>query len=249
MILYKVIIAYEGTNYYGWQEQEDVPTVCGTLKNSFKETFNQDISIVGASRTDAGVHAHGQVARIRTTLRIDPDHLATIWNRTLPEDIVIRSIHIVDETFHPQNNVEEKTYVYKVFTKKPLPTHQRFGLFYDFPVNMEKLHDALQLFVGTHDFRSFCTGYDMKSTIRTINSITLKQFNYDEHEGFDIIFKGESFLRYMIRRLVGASLEISSKNHLNLAILEKALAEKNPQQSLKTAEPKGLMLYSITYKD
>lgn len=249
MHYYKIIVSYEGTNYQGWQEQKDVPSVCGTLKESFSSVFKQELSIVGASRTDAGVHAFGQVARLRTPLLLSPEHLKNVWHRALPDDIVIRDIILTDDSFHPQRDVAYKTYRYRVFTTKPSIIAQRFGFHYDYLIDQQKLYDTCQVFVGTHDFRSFCTGYEMNSTIRTINSITVEPFRSEDGNGFDIVFQGESFLRYMIRRLVGACLEISSKKHESIATLKKALAEKNPQQTLPTAPAKGLMLMHIEYKE
>lgn len=245
---YLLVVAYDGTNYQGWQEQKDAPTIAGMLKKSFKNIFKQEISIAGASRTDAGVHAKSQVARIKTVLALDPEQMRTVWNRELPEDIVIQSIKAVNEQFHPQHNVLQKTYTYKILTQKPSPFIQRYGLFYEYSINLDKLKRALKLFIGTHDFRSFCTGYEMDSTIRTIDSISVKKFK-NNGQGFIITFKGKSFLRYMIRRIVGACLEISSKKHKKLTILKKALAEKNPEQHLMTAPAKGLTLETIMYKD
>lgn len=251
--LYKLIIAYDGTDFLGWQEQDNLPTICNELKRSFRSVFKDEISIVGASRTDGGVHAEGQVARIRTKLDIDPEKLKIVWNRRINEAIVIKDIERCDESFHPQKNVLEKKYIYKIFTQKPFPTIQRFGLYYDYPIDIKKLRDALNVFVGTHDFRSFCTGHDMKSTIRKINKIDIEEFQEPngagEITGIKIIFYGESFLRYMIRRIVGACVEVSSKKNTTIDILIKALAQKSPQQSLENAPAKGLTLDSIKYRN
>lgn len=245
MVYYKLIIAYDGTNYQGWQQQNNGPTICGELKKTFKSIFKKDISIVGASRTDAGVHADFQVARIRTELNIDPEHLKKVWNRGLSRSILIKVLEKISEDFHPQRNVKQKTYKYKVFKEIPSPFVQRYGLFYDYSVDIKKLKKSLKFFVGEHDFRSFCTGYEMDSTIRSIDSIKVR--NLKKENAFEIVFKGKSFLRYMIRRIAGACLEVASNRKLDITVLKVALDEKSPQQNLPTAPSKGLMLCKIDY--
>ena len=247
MNYYKLVISYDGTGYQGWQEQKHSSlTIAGTLKNSFVSVFKKDISIVAASRTDAGVHAKFQVARIRTTLNIATKQLLSVWNRSLPGDILIKSLKKTSTDFHPQRNVKQKTYVYKIFLKRPEPFISRYGYFFDYPLDIKKLKEALQIFVGKHDFRSFCTGYEMGSTTRKIDSIVLRQ-NKKENS-IQIIIKGESFLRYMIRRIVGACLEAASRKNLSIEYLQKALKEKNPKQTLPNAPSKGLTLSKIEYK-
>lgn len=246
-MFYKVILEYDGSDYFGFQDQRDVKSVCGELKKGFLHAFKTDCSIAGASRTDAGVHAKGQVLRVYTQLDIDPELLKELWNRVLPGDIRILEVEPCNSDFHPQHNVLEKTYVYKVFLNtKPSILNQRFGYFYEYKIDIEKLENALKVFIGSHDFRSFCTGTDMESTIRTINSIEIKWIQKDLE--FDIVFKGESFLRYMIRRIVGASLETASKKKAKVEDLKKALESKNPAQCFWTAQGKGLTLYEIKYK-
>ena len=123
---------------------------------------------------------------------------------------------------------------------------QRFGWFYRYPVCMKKLHDALSVFIGTHDFRSFCTGDERADTVRTIDSVSVEWV--PEFGAYRIAIRGPKFLRYMIRRIVGACLEVASRNHLPVSCLRKALDEKDPEQILPNAPAKGLMLHSIEYK-
>jgi len=243
---YKLIIAYSGTQYHGWQEQKGVATVAGTLQNVFKKVFNHDIKLVAASRTDAGVHALGQVAIFRTELSLDPHNLMHAWNARLPADILIRSaIQYEPQDFHSQRNVKEKTYYYHFFTKRPLPMVAPYGLFYHKKLDVEKLKACLTLFVGTHDFRSFCSGDDHESTVSTINSIQYVYFKkYGVHR---IVIKGPRFLRYMIRRIVGASLAVASSSQ-PVEHIHYILKQKNPLHSLPTAAAHGLLLRNITYQ-
>lgn len=244
---YKCIIAYDGTDYFGWQIQPDRPTIVHALQDSFKKVFKTDAIIVGASRTDAGVHALGQVAVCRTELDIEAQQLLWAWNNRLQKDVMVRSCQKVDETFHPQRNVQQKTYRYYFCCERPLPMAQRYRWHVQKQPNIDKLQDCLNIFIGTHDFRSFCTGDDMgEDTTRTIDSINV---NFIEQEdAYCIEVKGPSFLRYMIRRIVGASITVAGRDHLAVNYLYNVLIEQNPLQTLPTAPAQGLVLDSIIYK-
>ncbi len=239
---YKLVIAYDGTDYFGWQKQPDVATITGVLEQRFKQVFKRDIHLVGASRTDAGVHALGQVASFSLDTPIPAHNLIRAWNNALPPAILIRSLQEVEE-FHPQRYVTEKTYYYHFFEQRPLPYRSRYGYFSG-PVDAEKLRAGLQIFVGTHDFRSFCTGYDAETTIRTITSIELVQYKHMSR----IVVKGPGFLRHMIRRITGACLEVASSPK-PIELLSVALAAKTSHQHLYVAPPQGLMLYRVEYSN
>lgn len=245
MNLYKLKISYDGTDYHGWQSQNDVPTITNTLLKNFKNVFNHEITILGASRTDAGVHALNQIAVAKTNLEIEPEKLLIAWNNKLPEDIYIKDIAKIDDKFHPMKNVIEKTYHYNFSLINNRPFEQRYCWHYQWPVNIEKLESCLKIFEGTHDFRSFSTGYEMDSTIRTICKINLFKIK----DGFYTIeVKGQSFLHHMIRRVVGACLEVSAKPKLDTNYLVAILEEKDPEQTLPNAPAKGLILIDIVYK-
>lgn len=246
---YKLVIAYDGTDYHGWQMQHALPTITKVLSDTFIKVFDHDVVIVGASRTDAGVHAAGQVARATTPLDIDAQKMFHAWNNVLPPSIVIRSIEKVDASFLAQRNVAHKTYHYQVFTRHPLPFQARYGWFYRLPLDLKKLEQALQIFVGTHDFRAFCTmeDGDKRSTIRTISTIKLE---VDEQQGtLTIIVQGHSFLHYMIRRIVGACLHVAARKELSGELLVQALNSKDPNTVLPKAPAHGLMLLDIRYEE
>ena len=246
MTKYKIVISYDGTDYSGWQVQKRGLAVAQVLQDRFEKVFCKRISLLGASRTDAGVHAMEQVACFETDLQIEPQKIIDVWNNTIPHDIVIRSISKVASSFHPQHSVVQKTYWYNIFAKRPLPFTQRYGFYCSHPFDLDILKNSLELFVGTHDFRSFCTGWDMgENTTRTIDSISVSFLEKDQ--SYKIIIKGRAFLRYMIRRIVGAALEVASRKDLEVADIGRALAEKNPQQHFPTAPAKGLCLYKIQY--
>lgn len=243
---YKIVISYDGTDYYGWQYQPDKITVAGILQDRFHSLFKKSIKVTGASRTDASVHAYGQVAIFSMDIDISCSKLMKAWNDALPNDIVIRSLEKLSQKINPLCNVEEKTYHYYFSLVRPLPFWQRYCYFISRTVDLEKLKEALRVFVGTHDFRSFCTGYEMNSTIRTINSIDFEFV--EQYQVYKITFKGPGFLRYMIRRIVGACIEVAFREKLEVSYLQEVLAMKNAEQTLLNAPAHGLCLYEIKYK-
>ena len=244
---YKITVAYDGTDYCGWQLQPDEPTIVQALQNTFHKVFACDVVIVGASRTDAGVHALGQVAVCRTQLDIDAQQLLWAWNNRLPQDIAICSCERVDERFHPQRNVAQKTYRYYFCCDRPLPMTSRYRWYVRKKPNMAKLNDCLRVFIGKHDFRSFCTGTDMgEDTVRTIDAIKL--YKDGSERAYCIEVKGPAFMRYMVRRIVGASITVAAKPHLQVDYIREILQAKNPLHTLPTAPAQGLVLLSIVYK-
>lgn len=238
------IVSYDGTAYQGWQEQPARPTIAGYLQSSFADVFGQQIKVVGASRTDAGVHAQGQTARFYTDIPVDCTTMITAWNRRLPEDIVITKLGPAAPHFHPHHGVAQKIYRYTIYTQRPLPFAARYGWWYDRPLNVKKLQSCLPYLIGTHDFRSFCTGDDMLNTIRTVDAITLQQ----QDEAIALEFRGASFLRYMIRRMVGACVTVATKPYLTPEHIQQTLAAKDPRHHLVTAPSCGLTLVSIDYE-
>lgn len=245
MTQYKILVAYDGLDYHGWQVQPDKSTVAGTLEARFKAVFKKEIHLIGASRTDAGVHAFGQVASFSSDIAIESSRMHKAWNNLLPRDILVRKLEVTDSEFHPQRNVIQKTYYYHFFTKKPFPFLARYGYYRGMLFDFEKLQEGLQTFVGTHDFRSFCTGYEQESTIRRIDSMEVRYFK--RYGIYRIEIKGPGFLRYMIRRIVGACLDIASTKR-SLEELSIALAKCDPQQHLFTAPAHGLTLSQISYR-
>lgn len=244
---YKIIIAYNGSNFCGWQVQKNGATISSTLEDTFKTVFGSSIKLVGASRTDAGVHALGQVAVFSTDKIIPKQNLLTAWNNALHEQITIQEIEQISSQFHPQYDVKQKTYWYHIFTKRPTPFFKPFGVYVDHEINIERLQQALQLFEGTHDFRSFCSNKDDRCTIRTIDSISLEY--HKEIDSYRITVKGKGFLHHMIRRIVGATLHIATYPQVSLNTIHHALAHPNAQQTLPNAPAQGLTLAHIAYKE
>lgn len=242
------MITYDGTDYCGWQEQKNKPSITHALKKAFRVVFAKEVSILGASRTDAGVHALGQVALCKTDLDIPIQQMKRAWNNALPTHIVIRSLQQKQPSFHPYYNVEQKTYHYHFFLNRPLPFLSRYGWYYPYPIDRSMLKKALDFFIGTHDFVSFRSSEDVrKNTVRTIDVINLtyiKRFKI-----YRITIKGQKFLHHMIRRIVGASMAVASRNNRSLHLLQEVMAAQNSNNFLPNAPAKGLLLYNITYTD
>lgn len=245
MTCYRIVVAYDGTDYHGWQSQQGATTICGVLTDTFYSVFFQKISILGASRTDAGVHALGQVAIVRCPVAIPASKIMHAWNNALPRDILVKEIYQLDTLVHPHDGVVQKTYMYHFFLTRPIPFLQRYGWYYPRPVDIDLLQKALNICIGTHDFRSFCTGSDLLDTVRTIDSATVE--NLPEYGAYRITIKGKSFLRYMVRRIVGACLEVASRDTLSINDFSRILHDKNPCHTLPNSPSKGLLLYRIMY--
>ncbi len=243
---YKLVVAYDGTHYAGWQAQQHTKSVANVIEKTFARVFNKSIKLTAASRTDAGVHAYGQVACLSTDIAISPQKLRWALQRSLPSAIVIRSCEEVPDSFHPRFVISQKTYWYHFFLEQPVPWHAPYGYYYTDFFDEAVFKQALQLFVGTHDFRSFCSGNDKSNTVRTIKNIEL-DFN-PQFNAYRVVVTGNSFLRYMIRRIIGACFYITQKK-MDPFFLRDVLAQKNPHQQLYTAPAQGLLLYDVVYKN
>jgi len=249
MNFYKIIISYDGSDFYGWQIQPHKPTITQTLQNTFYKIFKKKITLLGASRTDSGVHALGQVARFKADIAIADEDLLAIWNRQLPKSIVIRSITKVSPKFHPFVNVQQKIYYYTIFLKRPLPFIARYGWYYSFidRVDFDIFFKGLNLYKGTHNFGSFCKHEEKKSLIRTIDSISVKQLNH--WNALLITIKGKSFLRFQIRRMIGYALDVARRDNLGVDYIQYMLDNPNPEQNLVKAASSGLCLRKVIYHE
>ncbi len=248
---YMLRIAYDGTEYAGWQVQPDARSVAGTLLQAFEKVFGKTCFFVGASRTDAGVHAYDQVARVRTDVAISPDAMLLAWNNRLPSDISIRSIVEVDEHFHPQFGVAYKEYWYHFFTERPLPFLARFGTqlpdyMYDF--DRELFKRTLELFKGTHNFSSFARVEPGYEPVRSVDDIRVEQLQ--RYNAFRVVVRGEGFLRFQIRRMIGAALMVARRGAVVsyddiVSLLERPVATS---PAFLKIDAQGLCLRRIVYK-
>ncbi len=247
--IYKITIAYKGTDLVGWQRQPHGRSVEQIVRNSFYQAFFQHpIKLYAASRTDAGVHALGQVIYVHMHIDIPSEKLVWIWNNTLPFFITIRSAQKVDTFFNPHKNVLDKTYWYHISLSRPLPFVAPYVWHVKEPLSIKKLDLVLQQFLGTHDFKPFSSAQDSReSTIRTIQSISLSYIR--RYNVYRVTVVGEKFLRHMIRRMVGACVSVATHESLSASYIQDIFSKQKPCPLLMNAPSQGLMLYKIRYKD
>ena len=239
-------VAYDGTNYSGWQVQPNAETVEGALQAAASDLFGADISIIGASRTDAGVHSMGNVAVFDVETRIIPEKIAYALNARLPEDIKVVESRVVSDIFHPRHSDCSKTYEYSIWNDKFENPKERLYCYFDYgKLDIDKMNEACNFFVGEHDFTSFCsTGTQVEDKVRTIYSLDVRS------EGKKIIIKvcGNGFLYNMVRIIAGTLIKVG-KGELLPAEIENIIAGKNRQLAGPTAPARGLTLVEIRYKE
>ena len=202
----KLTVAYDGTNYCGWQVQPNGITIQEVLNQCLSEFTGEKIETIGASRTDAGVHALGNVAVFDTEMRMPGDKFSFALNQRLPEDIRIQKSEEVDVNFHPRYIKSQKTYEYRILNRRfPIPTERFYSHFTYIPLDIEKMREAAEYLVGEHDFKSFCgTGAQVKTTVRTVKEIQIEK----NEDRITIRITGEGFLYNMVRIIAGTLMDI-----------------------------------------
>lgn len=202
----KLVVAYDGTNYHGWQVQPNGETIEGVLNRKLSELLGEDIIVTGASRTDSGVHSYGNVAVFDTNTRIPAEKISYALNQRLPEDIVVQNSCEVAPDFHPRHCDSRKTYEYRILNREfPLPMHRHDTYFCYRNLNLAKMQEAADYFVGEHDFKSFCaTAAVVETTVRTIYSLTVEKQN----DLITIRVTGSGFLYNMVRIIAGTLLQV-----------------------------------------
>lgn len=240
----KLIVAYEGTNYCGWQVQPNAITVAGVINQTLSELLGEEIEIMGASRTDAGVHAMGNVAVFDTNSRIPGEKVSFALNQKLPEDIRIQHSEEVELDFHPRFCDSKKTYCYRIRNAMfPNPCKRHYEYFVHRDLHVEDMQKAAEYLVGTHDFKSFCSVYTQaKDTIRTVNYIKVDKLG-DE---ISITVNGNGFLYNMVRIIVG-TLIVVGKGLKKPEEVKTMLEGLDRSLSGPTAPAHGLMLMGIEY--
>ena len=241
----RLLIEYDGTNYAGWQWQKNDKTIQETLSKAVEQVVQEVVKIFGAGRTDAGVHALGQVANFNTKSNIPSERLIRAINFYLPHDITIKDAADVPETFHAQYCAVSKVYQYTLFNDWIRTSLCRnFCYVCGFQLNVDKMLDAAQYLIGTHDFTSFTTkALQEKNRIRTVKRLEIKK------EGKYIYFtvEADGFLYNMVRSIVGTLIEVG-RGKTAVANVKVILDAKNRDLAGPTAPAKGLCLTEIKYK-
>ncbi|MCQ2973454.1 MAG: tRNA pseudouridine(38-40) synthase TruA [Bacteroidales bacterium] len=243
---YKIIVQYDGTKYQGWQIQRSSDqTIQGKISAVLSKMADTQIEVVGSGRTDAGVHALGQVANFFMPEKFSENQIINYLNEYLPEDIAVCKIQKVDERFHARFSCKSKTYRYRIFISNIPNVFERkyYYQYLDAKIDVNLMKNAVKYLIGEHDFKSFCGNTHIKkSTIRTIFSIDIQS---TENE-IIIDYSGDGFLQNMVRILTGTLIEIGTKQIL-LDTLPQIITSKNRQLAGFTAPPQGLTLLKVEY--
>ena len=240
----KLTVAYDGTAYCGWQVQPNGTSVQSVLQAAVEALVGGKINLTGASRTDSGVHALGQVAIFDTDMDLDPRQFARAINVRLPEDIVVQESCEVPIDFHPRYAKIRKTYSYRVLNSSvPNPFLRRYSLFYPSRLDLQAMQEAAAILTGRHDFRSFSSKKpDVGSTVRTIESLTLER----RGDLITLRVSGDGFLYHMVRILAGTLLKVG-RGQKNITDIRQALRNPRFQAAGPTAPARGLLLEKIEY--
>ena len=240
----KLVVAYDGTRYHGWQIQNNGITIEEVLNKTLSEMLNEDIKVIGASRTDAGVHALGNVAVFDTESRIPGEKFAFALNTRLPEDIRIQESCRVADDFHPRFADTVKTYEYCILNSRfPNPLKRFYSTFNYYPMDVDKMNEAASYLVGEHDFKSFCTvGAQVLTTVRTIYDLSITK----DGDMVKIRITGNGFLYNMVRIISGTLMQVGT-GLLAPEDVKDILDAKDRSKAGPTAEAKGLTLVEIRY--
>ncbi|MDD6058030.1 MAG: tRNA pseudouridine(38-40) synthase TruA [Clostridiales bacterium] len=241
----RLIVAYDGTNYRGWQVQPNGITIEEVLNRHLSELLGEKIIVTGASRTDSGVHSLGNVAIFDTESRMPGEKISFALNQRLPEDIVIQNSCEVPDDWHPRYQVSKKTYEYRILNRSfRMPTRRLDTYFYHYPLDVDKMRQAAAYLVGEHDFKSFCAvGAQVRSTVRTIYSCEVGKAD----DVITIRMTGNGFLYHMVRIIAGTLLRVGA-GEWEPEKIEEILSAKNRAAAGPTAPAHGLTMIGIVYE-
>ena len=254
MINYKMILEYDGTKYNGWQKQGNTDnTIQGKLEATLSRYFNQPVEVNGSGRTDAGVHALGQVANFKIDTKLIKDvsldilKLKTELNNYFPDDIRITNLEEVDNRFHARLNSKEKTYRYTICLGEKEPVFNRkYCMLLSRKLDINAMELASKKLLGTHDLLGFSDSKTKKSTTRTIKSITFSNETIDNDTYLVIDYTSDGFLYHTIRLITGTLLSIGLKES-GEDVIDEILTTKNRKQVPFMAPAKGLTLIEVEY--
>ncbi|MDO4490255.1 MAG: tRNA pseudouridine(38-40) synthase TruA [Lachnospiraceae bacterium] len=244
---YKMTIAYDGSRFNGWERQGNTElTIQGKLEAVLSLMTGSPVEVIGAGRTDAGVHAKGMVANCQMETNRSPESIRTYVNHYLPDDICVRDVRIAGERFHARYNAMGKTYQYTCYIGDLKPVFNRKYVYTpEQPLNIEKMKRAAEYLVGTHDFASFCGNPRMKkSTVRTVDKIEITQSGSFLH----LTYHGNGFLQYMVRILTGTLLEVGFGKRAPES-MPALLEARDRSQAGFTVPAKGLCLLKVDYSN
>lgn len=245
----KITLAYDGTDFHGWQIQPGLPTIQGVLEQVLAKIEGRPVKVIGAGRTDAGVHALAQVAAFDLENRIPADNLRRAMNRLLPAAIRVLSVEEASPQFHPRRDALWKTYEYRIWRAEICPPFQRLYVHhFPYPLDEARMIEAAPVLEGEHDFTAFAASDDKDTEgLSRVRRIYCSQLRRQEH---CLIYRvtGSGFLKHMVRNIVGTLLEVG-KGNLDAAGLRALLASGKPASAGPTAPARGLFLLEVRYPD
>jgi len=241
---FKLVIAYDGSRYYGWEHQPNKVTIQGKLEDVLNHLSPDPVLIIGAGRTDAGVHARQMVANVVLDIEMGPEELMNYMNQYLPDDIAILDVRVASDRFHARYNVVAKTYCYTCFDGVTKPVFDRKYVWtLSGRLNIDAMKEAAQNLIGKHDYMSFCKNpQKKKSTVREIYSIDIVR----KGDYVKLSFRGSGFLRNMVRILTGTLVDVGLGT-IPPARVQEILLAKDRTIGSDTAPAQGLCLMNIEY--
>lgn len=242
---YKFILSYDGTRYYGWEHQPNTEmTIQGKLERVLSRMTDSEVEVIGAGRTDAGVHAKGMMANARLETRMTEEEIRDYMNAYLPEDICVNEVRIASDRFHSRYNALGKTYCYTCYVGNRKPVFQRkYVHILEREPDIEAMRRAAEYLTGTHDYASFCSNPRMKkSTVRKVDRIEIERSG----SFLNLTFHGSGFLQHMVRILTGTLLEVGYGKRTPESMKELLEAKKRALAG-PTAPAKGLCLMRVDY--
>jgi len=252
---FRLLIEYDGSSYHGWQVQKDALTVQGILEDRVQRLTKASTRVLGASRTDAGVHAFGQVACFAAEIRHDTQVIHRALNATLPSDIRVLHVSDADMSFNPRNDAGKKSYLYFIANEKKSSVFlQKYTTLVRQPLDIQSIMQSSQFLLGEHDFASFMgTGSGIKDSVRTVYALTIEQL--DQIEFMSVSLRGNfirirmeanGFLRHMVRNIVGTFIRVG-RGMMPPEMMKDILEAKDRNLAGETAPPNGLFLERIVY--
>ena len=248
---YKLTIQYDGTDFHGWQMQGELRTVQGELTRALSRIDGREVVVHGSGRTDAGVHAEGQVAHVHLEKQITPEKLRAAINGNTEKDVRVVEAAIVDDEFHARYSALEKTYVYRIVNGPIIsPFWLRYAHHEARPLDLPRMQQSANLFLGEHDWSAFASAQsDSETKRRTITNIAVSEQSDERARAriIEIRVSAEGFLRYMVRSIAGTLLAVG-RGEMDDALVARAIDGGDRSLVAATAPPQGLTLLSVRYE-
>ena len=240
---YKCIVSYDGSKFEGYQIQKELKTVQKNIQDTIKFIMHEDVHITSSGRTDKGVHAYGQVFHFDAKKEIVPNKLKMALNTYMDQSIHVKDIQIVDESFHARASAKGKVYEYIINEGEYNPIEKDYVYQYGYPINIEKLNEIKEVFIGTHYYKNFCTNHEeFKTYTRTVNNIEIRK----ENTKYYITIEGNGFLRYMIRMIIGSMIAYQ-RGIISKEDIKYSLTEECKKRTCYKVPSSGLYLKEVKY--